>query len=120
MKKELIHSCPELIDYINEIGFLPLLPMGIIGWSADEIVDEDCQYNRLPDGGWEWPLWEWKGSILQESGCAYGKFFKSKAAFIGRKYRRYNTGYSENRRQPHHTRTATCMRIYRSENAQQI
>lgn len=49
-------------------------------------VDEDCQYTRLPDGGWEWPLWEWKGSILQESGCAYGKFFSRKAAFISREW----------------------------------
>lgn len=86
MEKELIHSCPELIDYINEIGFLPLLPMGITGWSADEVVDEDCQYKSLPEGGWEWPIWEWKGSILQESGCAYGKFFKGKAAFISREW----------------------------------
>ena len=60
--------------------------MGIAGWSAEEVVNEDCQYNRLPDGGWEWPLWEWKGSILQESGCAYGKFFKRKAAFISREW----------------------------------
>lgn len=86
MEKELIHSCPELIDYINEIGFLPLLPIGITGWSADEVVDEDCQYKSLPEGGWEWPIWEWKGSILQESGCAYGKFFKGKAAFISREW----------------------------------
>ena len=86
MKKELLHSCPELIDYINETGFLPLLSMGINGWSAEEVVDEDCQYTRLPDGGWEWPLWEWKGAILQESGCAYGKFFKDKAAFISREW----------------------------------
>lgn len=84
MKQELLHSCPELIDYINETGFLPLLSMGIAGWSAEEVTDEDCQYTRLPDGGWEWPLWEWKGAILQESGCAYGKFFKDKAAFISR------------------------------------
>lgn len=86
MKKELLHSCPELIDYINETGFLPLLSMGINRWSAEEVVDEDCQYTRLPDGGWEWPLWEWKGAILQESGCAYGKFFKDKAAFISREW----------------------------------
>lgn len=86
MEKELIHSCPELIDYINEIGFLPLLPIGITEWSADEVVDEDCQYKSLPEGGWEWPIWEWKGSILQESGCAYGKFFKGKAAFISREW----------------------------------
>lgn len=86
MKQELLHSCPELIDYINETGFLPLLSMGIAGWSAEEVTDEDCQYTRLPDGGWEWPLWEWKGAILQESGCAYGKFFKDKAAFISREW----------------------------------
>ena len=86
MGKELFHSCPELIDYINEIGFLPLLSMGIPMWSAEDSVDEDCQYNRLPDGGWEWPLWEWKSSILQESGCAYGKFFKRKATFISREW----------------------------------
>ena len=86
MKKELLHSCPELIDYINEIGFLPLLPMGIPGWSAEECVDEDCQYTALAEGGWEWPLWKWKGAILQESGCAYGKFFDRKAAFISREW----------------------------------
>ena len=43
MKQELLHSCPELIDYINETGFLPLLSMGIAGWSAEEVTDEDCQ-----------------------------------------------------------------------------
>ena len=86
MKNKSLHSCPELIDYINETGFLPLLSMGIAGWSAEEAVDEECQYTRLPDGGWEWPLWEWKGAILQESGCAYGKFFKDKASFISREW----------------------------------
>ena len=79
MRQELIHTCPELVDYINEIGFLPLLRMGIDGWSAEDAVDEECQYTRLPDGGWEWPLWEWKGSVLRESCCAYGKFFRRKA-----------------------------------------
>lgn len=82
MRQELIHTCPELVDYINEIGFLPLLRMGIDGWSAEDAVDEESQYTRLPDGGWEWPLWEWKGSVLRESRCAYGKFFKRKAAFV--------------------------------------
>lgn len=82
MRQELIHTCPELVDYINEIGFLPLLRMGIDGWSAEDAVDEECQYTRLPDGGWEWPLWEWKGSVLRESRCAYGKFFKRKAVFV--------------------------------------
>lgn len=86
MRRELLHSCSDLIDYINEVGFLPLLNIGITGWSADEMVEEDYRYNRLPEGGWEWPLWTWKGPILQEAGFAYGKFFKSKAAFISEEW----------------------------------
>ena len=81
-----IHNCSGLIDYINKIGFLPLLRMGIEGWSAEEAVDEECRYVSLPEGGWEWPLWEWKGDIIRESGCAYGKFFDRKAAFISREW----------------------------------
>lgn len=81
-----IHDCGGLIEYINEIGFLPLLRMGIPGWSAQDSVDEECHYVKLPDGGWEWPLWEWKGNIIQEGGCAYGKFFDRKAAFISREW----------------------------------
>lgn len=80
--KEKVHSCEELIDYVNEIGFLPLLNMGVPGWSAEAVVDDDCQYVALPDGSWEWPLWKWKGAVLRESGCAYGKFFAGKAGFI--------------------------------------
>lgn len=81
-----IHSCPELMDFINEVGLLPLLNIGVAGWSADDVVDEDCAYTVLPDGGWEWPLWEWKGDIIRETGCAYGKFFDRKAAFISKEW----------------------------------
>ncbi len=84
--KEKIHSCPELMDYIDKVGFLPLLDMGIGEWSAEAVLDEDCQYVALPDGGWEWPLWEWKADIIRESGCAYGKFFGQKATFITREW----------------------------------
>ena len=66
---------------------LPLLRIvPSLGWSAEEVVDDDCQYVVLPDGGWEWPLWEWKGDIIRESGCAYGKFFLGKAAFISKEW----------------------------------
>ena len=81
-----IHTCAELTAFIDEIGFLPLLRMGVAGWSAEELADEDCQYTLLPDGGWEWPLWEWKGAVIQESGCAYGKFFRGKAGFVSREW----------------------------------
>lgn len=84
--KEKIHSCPELSAYVDQIGFLPLLNVGIEGWSAEESVDEDCQYVVNPDGGWDWPVWKWKGSVIQETGCAYGKFFMNKAGFISQEW----------------------------------
>ena len=85
--KEKLHSAAELTEYIDEVGMLPLLCIEpSLGWSAEEVTDDDCQYVVLPDGGWEWPLWEWKGDIIRESGCAYGKFFRSKAAFISKKW----------------------------------
>lgn len=81
-----IHDCASLNELIEEVGFLPLLPTEISGWSAEEVVDDDCRYHTLPEGGWEWPLWDWKGSIIQETGCAYGKFFGGKAGFISREW----------------------------------
>ena len=84
MKMKEIHSCLELMAYIQEIGFLPLLDSGIAGYSAEDIVDEDNRYVVFPDGGWDWPLWKWKGPIVQEGNCVYGKFFAGKAGFISR------------------------------------
>ena len=70
------------MELIDEIGFLPLLDSGIYGYSAEDMVDYDCRYVMLPDGGWDWPLWKWKGSIITEGHCIYGKFFAGKAGFI--------------------------------------
>lgn len=81
-----IYSSAQLVDYIHEIGFLPLLYSGIRGFSAEEVVSDDCRYVLLPDGGWDWPLWKWKGEIVREGGCVYGKFFDKKAGFISREW----------------------------------
>ena len=79
-----IHSCPELMDAIQQLGFLPLLDSGIRGYSAEELVDDDCRYVVLPDGGWDWPLWKWKGPVVTDGHCVYGKFFAGKAGFVSR------------------------------------
>jgi len=84
-KKE-IHSCAELIDLIHEVGLLPLLDSGIVGYSAEDVVDEDCRYVVFQDGGWDWPLWKWKGNIVTDGNCVYGKFFAGKAGFISREW----------------------------------
>ncbi len=78
----MIHSCPELMECIQQIGFLPLLESGIPGFCAEGMMDEDCRYVQFDDGSWEWPLWTWKGTVITESDCVYGKFFAGKAGFL--------------------------------------
>ena len=81
-----IHSCPELMDFIQKVGFLPLLDSGIRGYSAEDVVDDECRYVVYDDGGWDWPLWKWKGPIVTEGNCVYGKFFAGKAGFVSREW----------------------------------
>lgn len=70
------------MELIRNIGFLPMFDCGIEGFSAEEVVTDDCRYVMLPDGGWDWPLWKWKGPIVTDMPCVYGKFFDRKAGFI--------------------------------------
>ncbi len=86
MREQEIHNCPQLIERIGQLGFLPLLDSGIAGFSAMDMVDDDCRYVVYPDGGWDWPLWKWKGPAVQEGSCVYGKFFAGKAGFISREW----------------------------------
>ena len=86
MKTYDIHNCAQLIETIHEIGFLPLLDGGIAGFSAEEMVDEQCRYVTFADGGWDWPLWKWKGPAVTDGKCIYGKFFDKKAGFISREW----------------------------------
>ena len=81
-----IHSCPELMECIRQVGFLPLLESGIQGYAAESLMAEECRFTQFPDGTWEWPLWQWKGSVLREGGCVYGKFFAGKAGFVSREW----------------------------------
>ena len=86
LNKKEIYSAAGLTEFIQEIGFLPLLQSGIPGYSAEDCVTEDCRYVVFPDGGWDWPLWKWKGSIVTEGSCVYGKFFNKKAGFVSREW----------------------------------
>lgn len=79
-------SGAELAQLISAAGMLPLLSSDIQGFSAEELVADDCRYVVFPDGGWDWPLWKWKGSIITDGGFVYGKFFNGKAGFVSRKW----------------------------------
>ena len=51
-----IYSETGIMELIQKIGFLRHLDSGIEGFSAEDIVAEDCRYVTFPEGGWDWPF----------------------------------------------------------------
>lgn len=78
-----IKSKPDLIAVIDEYGFLPFFENSIDGFSIEEHISPACWWHG--DTG-EWSAWEWKGPVIKETGCAYGKFFEKKACYISKKW----------------------------------
>ena len=73
-----IRSWQELVNWVNEVGFLPLFANEIEGFSAEEHVSPDFWWTGIRD---EDP-WEWREIIAASHQVAYGKFFDRKSGFI--------------------------------------
>lgn len=80
MRDFYIRTKQDLIEAVNELGFLPFFTNSIEGFSIEEHVDPKIWFSDI-----EGP-WEWKGPVIRELGCAYGKFFEKKAAYISKKW----------------------------------
>lgn len=78
-----IETKDDLIHAINTFGFVPFFSNSIPGFSIEEHVSQDAWYDSA-DGSWK--AWEWKGPVIRETGCAYGKFFEKKAVFISKEW----------------------------------
>ena len=106
-----IHSCPELIDCIRQVGFLPLLESGIQGYAAESLMAEECRFTQFPFAGkagfisreW-WPdFYNWRrsnnpvpeeGSIeniilttLREHGSMIARDLRAACDFTGKNMR---------------------------------
>lgn len=71
-----IRTIEDLENAVTELGFLPFFENSLPGFSIEEHVDPGIWFSN--DVG----PWEWKGPVINELGCAYGKFFEKKAAYI--------------------------------------
>ena len=80
-----IRSWKELVNWINEVGFLPLFANTVEGFSAEEHVSPDYWWTGIRD---EDP-WEWREIIAASHEAVYGKFFDGKAGFISIKWLPY-------------------------------
>ena len=72
----IVRTRADLTEAVNTIGILPLFRNRIPGFSVEEHAAPSAWF------GSEEGVWEWKGPVIRESGCAYGKFFGNKAAFV--------------------------------------
>ncbi len=81
MAKKLIKTIEDMEALIEEWGFLPFFECRIPGFSVEELADPAIWYT---DG--DFRVWDWKGPIIRDLGCGYGKFFEKKAVFISKEW----------------------------------
>lgn len=77
-----IRSWETLVDWIDQVGFLPLFRNEIEGFSAEE---RTCPFDWWCGDAARDP-WEWRQVIARSGRVAYGKFFGKKAGFISRRW----------------------------------
>lgn len=84
-----IRTPKELVNWINEVGFIPLFGNGVKGFSVEEHVSADFWWT----GDREQDPWEWREMIAAGHEVAYGKFFDKKAGFISLEWLPYFANY---------------------------
>ena len=77
-----IRTPRELINYVDQVGFLPLFANEVPGFSAEEHVSDLFWWSGDP----EQDPWEWREILARSGEVCYGKFFNRKAGFISRKW----------------------------------
>lgn len=72
-----IRSEDDLAKLVSVYGFLPFSRNSIPGFSVEEHTPSAFWFVDGVEGPWEW-----KGPAIEDTGCAYGKFFHGKSGFI--------------------------------------
>lgn len=77
-----VRTKDDLKNAVEKFGIVPFFSNSIPGFSVEEHAVPEVWYS----GGSEWLAWNWKGEVIRELGCAYGKFLENKAVFISREW----------------------------------
>ena len=73
-----VQTKEDLKEAVRTFGIVPLFANSIAGFSVEEHVDPSVWFTDKEG------VWEWKGPVIRECACAYGKFFEKKAVFVDR------------------------------------
>ena len=74
-----VRTKQDLIDAVREYGIVPYFSTSVPGFSLEEHCSPSVLFSDSGDD-----TWAWKGPVIQVTGCAYGKFFEKKAAYVSR------------------------------------
>ncbi len=72
-----VRTLQDLIDAVQEYGIVPYFSTMIPGFSLEDHCRPQTLFNDSEDN-----TWFWKGPVIRATGCAYGKFFGKKAAYV--------------------------------------
>ena len=75
-----VRSKGDIIKAIEKYGFLPYFANSVEGFSIEEHIQPKYWFGSVQGA------WEWKGPIIRETHCAYGKFFEHKAVYVSREW----------------------------------
>ena len=74
---DVIRSAMDMERQALELGFLPFFRFGVPGFSIEERTAREYWFSDEEEGPWEW-----KGPVIREGHCAYGKLFNKKAGYV--------------------------------------
>lgn len=74
----MITSQEKMHRRVLEWGFLPFFTNSISGFSIEEHTPRELWFSDEQMAS----AWEWKGPVITEWDCTYGKFFAGKAGFV--------------------------------------
>ena len=72
-----VNSKSDLIDAVQTFGIVPYFSTSIPGFSLEEHCHPSVLFSEDDEN-----TWFWKGPVIRETRCAYGKFFEKKAAYV--------------------------------------
>ncbi len=76
-----VRTKQDLIDAVRFYGIVPYFSNSIPGFSLEEHCEAKALWSDTGDDSWSW-----KGPVIQETGCAYGKLIEKKAAYVSREW----------------------------------
>ena len=76
-----IHSMEDMAALVRQAGLMPFSNSAVPHFSVCECTAPGLWFAEDTDGPWEW-----KGPVIEATGCAYGKLLGGKAAFVTREW----------------------------------